>query len=294
MNIKYIENLIQARESLKVWLSNVEQLHFGNQMFAKANDLDRKNTDFYEWYNGEGQTFSSFETFQVLDSFYNVMYDNFLEYIALREMPLKKSLFSNEKEKRQQKLNDIFYDLKQNARKLIKSVDIFEEKLKNSPLFEGHQFESNSLVNDFDFSDISLEVKEDSISLNTTESFEIELPQLDDFELETFEKNDFEFEQTNNSKEEKIDLKEEIKNEILPKTDSFDFEKRLQEEVAKLKKQLEEEFEQKLKQNQLSKEQESTQILNKEREEIDSSVKEEIKKEETKIDVSEEIRRFLS
>jgi len=63
MDIKYLNNLTIAKESLNVWLSNVEQLYLGNQMFAKANDLDRNNTLFNRWYNGEGQTFSSFETF---------------------------------------------------------------------------------------------------------------------------------------------------------------------------------------------------------------------------------------
>jgi len=143
MDIKYLNNLTIAKESLNVWLSNVEQLHLGNQMFAKANDLCRNNTPFYIWYNGEEQTFSSFETFQVLEPFYNEMYDQFITFNNLLNQPIKKSLFSNEKEKREKDLDILYQDLKQNSKKLIKSVELFEEKLKTSPLFAQNEINKN-------------------------------------------------------------------------------------------------------------------------------------------------------
>jgi len=168
MDLKYIDNINIAKESIKVWLSNLEQLSFGNQMFAKANELNRNNIDFAKWYYSEGQTFSSFESFQVLEGFYNEMYDGFLEYIQVHEAPLKKSLFSNTKEKRQNQLEELYNDIKQKGRKLLKSIELFDEKLRNSPLFN----DSFTNTNDFNFQDELMVEEMESKDLNDFFNFE--------------------------------------------------------------------------------------------------------------------------
>lgn len=296
MNIKYIDNLIVAKESLKVWLSNVEQLHFGNQMFAKANDLNRENTAFYTWYKGEGQTFTSFESFQILQLFYDEMYDKFLEYMELRDLPLKKSLFSNPKEKRQEELNVLFHDLKQNARKLVKSVDIFEEKLKTSPLFNEHENSIDLFEEKQKETDFSTEIVPEKKVLTFDEEDFFKVNQMEK-PKEEFASNPF-FE---------LERKQESQLQTTPEANvpetNFDFEKRLQEEVLKIKKQLEAEMNLKIKQTEeLLKEE----VIQKE------TIKPEIPEiQETKppvevrkprivpqtnevIDVAEEIRRILS
>lgn len=297
MNIKYIENLIVAKDSVIVWLSNVEQLHFGNQMFAKANDLNRENTEFYSWYHGEGQTFTSFETFQVLQLFYDEMYDKFLEYMTLREQPLKKSLFSNAKEKRQEELNTVFHDLKQNARKLIKSIDIFEEKLKTSPLFHEHTATFNLFEEKQQVTEQPSEqnIEKTVLSNDETDFFnfnsKIEEPKEDLISNSFFELA---------SKQGNVD---QITSEVAGTETQFDFEKRLQEEVLKIKNQLEAEMNLKIKQ---AEELLKLEIIQKE------TIKPEIQEiQETKppvevrkprivpqtnevIDVAEEIRRILS
>lgn len=284
MDIKYLNNLTIAKESLNVWLSNVEQLHLGNQMFAKANDLDRNNTPFYIWYNGEGQTFSSFETFQVLEPFYNEMYDQFITYIKLLNQPIKKSLFSNEKEKREKDLNILYQDLKQYSRKLIKSVEIFEEKLKNSPLFTqtevNKNFEKpateNKFLNDNPFEKNEFfEKKETGTESNYSDYF-----------------NAQEIKKTNTE----VPLTSE-------KIESFDFEKKFQEAALKLKKDLEAEMrnkihsspDEKTKQPPVSN---SISMENTADASTDSpkpqEIKPETKKPDDAIDVAGEIRRILS
>lgn len=244
MNIKYIENLIVAKESVIVWLSNVEQLHFGNQMFAKANDLNRENTDFYTWYHGEVQTFSSFESFQVLQLFYNKMYDKFLDYMNLREQPLKKSLFLNTKDKRQEELNTVFHDLKQNARKLIKSIDIFEEKLKTSTLFQEHAITFNLFEENQQVQEHSMERSIENTVISNDESGFFNLKSKIEEPKEELDSNPF-FELA--SKQESV---EQTKPEVAITETQFDFEKRLQEEVLKIKNQLEAEMNLKIKQTE--------------------------------------------
>ncbi len=284
MDIKYLNNLTIAKESLNVWLSNVEQLHLGNQMFAKANDLDRNNTPFYIWYNGEGQTFSSFETFQVLEPFYNEMYDQFITYIKLLNQPIKKSLFSNEKEKREKDLNILYQDLKQYSRKLIKSVEIFEEKLKNSPLFTqtevNKNFEKPATENKF-LNDNPFE-KNDFFAKKETET---ESNYSDYFNAQEIKKTNTE-----------VPLTSE-------KIESFDFEKKFQEAALKLKKDLEAEMrnkihsspDEKTKQPPVSN---SISMENTADASTDSpkpqEIKPETKKPDDAIDVAGEIRRILS
>ena len=197
MNILYLHNLNQVRDSLNVWLSNVEQLHFGNQSFTFTNDLDRKNTKFSKWYFNEGQNFKQFESFATLLFFYNEMYDEFIEYVQLKNSPIKKSFFSNSKQKRQDELNLIFQKIKKNGRKLIKSFELFEEEIKSSMQFENY---------------------------NPPNWFQIDNIEILDAEFII------------------PDLSKKEVSDNLP----FDFEKRLQEEVLKIKKQLELEFEEKL------------------------------------------------
>lgn len=135
MNKQYLNNVATAKESLKIWLSNLEQKHRGNKMFSKENDTDKENTEFYKWYSGEGQTFSSFESFREIESHYHKMYDHFLAYTKLSKTPIKKTWFSNNSEKRKLELNSILKKIEFNSIALIEHITLFENKLIESPLF---------------------------------------------------------------------------------------------------------------------------------------------------------------
>lgn len=136
MNKQYLINVATAKESLNIWLSNLEQKHRGNRMFSKENDTDRKNTDFYKWYYGEGQTFSSFETFRDIESHYHKMHDHFLAYNTLSKTPIKKSWFSNKTDKRKTELNLIYKKIEFSSNILFDHITSFENKLFESPLFD--------------------------------------------------------------------------------------------------------------------------------------------------------------
>lgn len=135
MNKQYLNNVAAAKESLKIWLSNLEQKHRGNKMFSNENDTNRENTEFYKWYSGEGQTFSSFEAFREIESHYNKMYDHFLAYTKLSKTPIKKTWFSNNTEKRKMELNSFFKKIEFSSIALIDHITYFENKLIESPLF---------------------------------------------------------------------------------------------------------------------------------------------------------------
>jgi len=135
MNQLYLENVSSAKESLKIWFSNLEQMNKGNQMFSREIEIDRKKTDFAKWYYAEGQTFSSFETFRNIESYYNKMYDLYLEYNYLYSKPVKKSFFSNQIEKRKHALNVLFKKIEFSSKELIKHITAFQNTLIESPLF---------------------------------------------------------------------------------------------------------------------------------------------------------------
>jgi len=135
MNQQYLENLDSAKESLKIWISNLEQKNLGNQMFSSEIEIDKNKTDFAVWYYGEGQIFSSFEAFRNIEDHYNSMYDRFLEYNYLNKIPVKRGFFSNNTKKRRDSLNNIFKKIKSSYDKLLKQVNFFQNTLIESPLF---------------------------------------------------------------------------------------------------------------------------------------------------------------
>jgi hypothetical protein len=267
MDHKYLDNVVNAKESLQIWFSYIEQLHNGINMFSSENDLNRNNTEFGKWYYGEGQTFVSFDTFKALGPFYEEMYDLYLDYLTLHNKPLKKGFFSNDKEKKNKKLSKIYQDLKQSARKLIKSVEIFEEKLRNSPLYDDSYSKPSESTNVEVFVSTNIANLEDEILESASE--EKSIKKSDNTPPVEFEEND----------------------------DKVDFEKRLKEEVAKIKKQLESEF--------VSKQEDVKEAVNLK---LDNSTAEaeNISKSKTPpenklkdnklldIDIDEEIRRILS
>jgi len=284
MNQLYLEHVRDAKESLRIWISNVEQLHNGIEMFSNENELDRNNTDFAKWYYGEGQTFISFETFKALEPFYNEMYDLFLEYTDLSKTPVKKSFFSSNADKHKKELSSIFLNLRKSARKLIKSVDLFEEKLENSPLFGGAVELENKISNNSPIIDgFNLDSKEEIIDNSEDKLIRDEI-------FKPIENSDQKIEElaTEDSKVANDDIK---------------FEERLQEEIAKLKIQLEAEFK-----NQANKVVEIEELADKNKIEVpkptekkpaDPTIETTLetnsnKNNNNEIDLDEEIRRILS
>jgi hypothetical protein len=142
MNKKYLDNLDKAKESLHIWFSNIEQNNIGNQMFFNENDLDRNKTDFAKWYFGEGQTFSSFESFRAIELLYFEMYEYFLKYNALYKEPIKKGFFTKKSKKRNSNLNVVFFEIQTSFFNLIKQLIIFQNRLLESPLFNSSNLES--------------------------------------------------------------------------------------------------------------------------------------------------------
>ncbi len=302
MNKEYLNHVKYVKESLNIWFSHVEQLHNGIQMFSKENDLDRKNTDFAKWYYDEGQIFSSFDTFRTLEPFYNEMYDVYIDYTELRNKPVKKGLFTNHAEKRKNELDELFVALRKNARKLIKSVEIFEENIKSSPLFgeesnipseEKIISENPSNPENIAYQNDDLPILEEPKEVTNTDS-----------KLVSNEESIINEQTTSNATgDSKASGLVADKNSTPKSSDdpSFDFEKRLQEEVQKIKEQLKQELlEAKKEKENLQKSKPAQLVDNKEVDSnhIDSEKPSHPKTKSTKptpdIDLDEEIRRILS
>lgn len=136
MNIRYLENVSTAKKSLIIWFSNIEQMHKGIKMFSEENTLLKEDTLFGKWYLGEGQVFSSFESFRAIEEPYTNLYNQFINYLELYHKPVTKSFFSNQKEKRKTELAIQFNSLRENKDKLLELVTSFEDNLKQSLLFK--------------------------------------------------------------------------------------------------------------------------------------------------------------
>ena len=151
MNISYLENVASAKKSLIIWFSNIEQMDKGIQMFSKENTLQKDDTQFGKWYTGEGQTFSSFETFRAIEEPYNTMYSKYIDYIELYNKPIKKSFFSNSVGKRKTNLSIHFEKIRKSKDLLIDIVSFFEKNLEQSLLFkkDSEKEKSSNVSNDY-------------------------------------------------------------------------------------------------------------------------------------------------
>lgn len=136
MDISYLENVATAKKSLVIWFSNIEQMAKGIQMFSTENTLQKEETQFGKWYEGEGQTFSSFESFRAIEEPYHLLYAKYIAYIELYKQPIKKGFFSNHKEKRNKELSLLFEEIRVSKNKLISIVSNFEKTLEQSLLFK--------------------------------------------------------------------------------------------------------------------------------------------------------------
>ena len=136
MDIRYLENLATAKKSIDLWFSNIEQMNKGIPMFSEENSVSKEQTVFGKWYQGEGQIFSSFETFRAIQEPYDTLYDIYKEFLYLYKKPLKKSLFSNTKEKRQEELTAIFEKIRKHKDQLQELILRFEDNLKQSLLYK--------------------------------------------------------------------------------------------------------------------------------------------------------------
>ena len=135
MDKQYLINIAKARKSINIWFSNLEQINRNIEMIFDDQGLDKNNTDFGRWYYGEGQIFSSFESFRAIEAEYNLMYDLFLNYNRVYQTPVKKSIFSRKIDKQKEELTKIFNQIETQKNNLYDYVSFFEEHLRNSPLF---------------------------------------------------------------------------------------------------------------------------------------------------------------
>lgn len=135
MNISYLENIATAKKSLVLWFSNIEQMAKGIQIFSTENTLRKEDTLFGKWYEGEGQTFNSFETFRAIEEPYHILHSKYIAYIDLYKQPIKKSFFSKHKDKRKKELSLLFEEIRDSKDLLISTVSNFEKTLQQSLLF---------------------------------------------------------------------------------------------------------------------------------------------------------------
>ena len=145
MNQEYLDNLIYAKESLKIWVSDLKQNDSGKQMVSTGIELTKADTEFAKWYYGQGQTFSSFEAFRNIENYYNNLYDNILEYTDLNSKPIKKSFFSNSAGKKKKELLTILDKIDLSYNEVLERVNFFQDTLLNSPLFADSKLEKNTL-----------------------------------------------------------------------------------------------------------------------------------------------------
>jgi len=191
MNRQYLENLENAKESLKIWISNLEQKNLGNQMFSSEIEIDKNKTDFAIWYYGEGQTFSSFETFRNIESHYHSMFDRFLEYNYLNKQPIKRGFFTNNTEKRKESLNNIFKKIRSGYDRLQKQVDFFQNTLIESPLFANSSVVEKLQEDESHESDIAFDYSDQFAESNTPKSVDVGVDSEPDTDLEFKDVDDF-------------------------------------------------------------------------------------------------------
>lgn len=129
MNRKDLLAYKNAKENIQNWIATFARLHSKNLNFEKFAKEKREDTVFFKWYTNEGTSLGSFDSYKILETTYNEMFDEFEEYLNILETPEEKSFFGNKKKR---KLNSKSKEVKRSAKKLCEILNLFGSIIRNS------------------------------------------------------------------------------------------------------------------------------------------------------------------
>lgn len=141
--IEVLRRLRAAKRSHLHWISNAHGLVDGMPVNPKSVPIAPTQTGFGQWYYGEGQNLSDFETFNQIAPHHRKMHDIFRQislYLQgnaeVKKTPVWKSIIgkSNHDQFLQpEKAQQLYPSLKESSDEVIKLLRALEEQINNLP-----------------------------------------------------------------------------------------------------------------------------------------------------------------
>lgn len=209
--------LEEVRDIVDDWLIKFNQLHEENSTFEEFESMDREQTKFYGWFYGKGQVFNVFDSYNSLETIYNDLYDALESYLKTKKEPENTSFFSLNNTKR--KLNRKAKKIRHHTKKLIASMDMFEERVRRLVLSNEEKKDTDVDLDKSIIKEVKLSDKEED---KITEVLEIKAePKIDINEDEEDKKEEKEVAQMN-LKDDIEEIRRKMEEEFKEKLKKFE------------------------------------------------------------------------
>ena len=122
-----IEAIRKAKMNHKKWISYAKAIHMGIPVDKNAVPMLETECGFGQWYYGEGQVFSDFDSYQTIEEPHAMLHHKYMQLYKARKAPVKGGFFTS-KSKAQNKKNEL---LNKHMEQLIQISELLLENLKS-------------------------------------------------------------------------------------------------------------------------------------------------------------------
>jgi hypothetical protein len=125
---RFINQIRNAKKAYVSWFSNIKLFyHLQNIAFADINiPLNETDSEFAQWYYGDGQILSGLKNYNELEQIHNLLYDSYFQlYKSIKESKIKGKT-EVEKEKIKNKIKTSLQYLKKYSNLLSNELKILE------------------------------------------------------------------------------------------------------------------------------------------------------------------------
>lgn len=233
----------KAKKDIQTWVATFSELHSKGKSFEEFGKEKKEDTAFYKWYSTDGKTLSSFDSYKIIETTYDEIFEEFDEYLKTLKEPETKSFFGSKKKR---KLNSKAKAIKYHAKKLTEILNLFGSVIRNIVAQSGGNIEAE--VENITPEKENLFIKEETTEIITPE------PQT------VIEASEEEVQQVEETEEISAPITnhpvEEITEEVLEEEDeeyedddedNNVTEENLEDEIEAIRKQMEEDFLNKMK-----------------------------------------------
>ncbi len=125
----------KARVGHKRWMSYAKAIIMGLPLDKKAVPLIETDCSFGKWYYGEGQIFSSLETFEAIEDPHTLLHGLYMKLYKLQKEPPKGGFIFTPKrlneKKRKKEMEKITLQMEATSNLLLEALKDLENEIKN-------------------------------------------------------------------------------------------------------------------------------------------------------------------
>ncbi len=134
-----LDKIKKAKLGHKRWMSYAKAIHMGIPVDKDAAPMIETDCSFGQWYYGDGQIFSSLDTFQAIEQPHSMLHNKYMQIYKLKRKPLKTGFFTSKNSAQKKKNEELDRHMKQLvsiADMLMEALGEFEKEVKEMSDFE--------------------------------------------------------------------------------------------------------------------------------------------------------------